>query len=129
MTNEFLPPSLDEMIAGIDWENMSVEELMQILDQLGIGFYETLSILLSKLSPSQKGKLMILVKQSQLGNKASINTTKRQVLSIKKDDSLETLLKHIITLLDWRAEKKNIADELGGFGKFKNIQFQPQSQI
>ncbi len=125
MINEFRPQTIDEQIAGIDWEGMTVEQMIQILGELGIGFYETLNLLLAKLSPMQKSKLMKLVKQSQLGDKSSVNTTKRKVLSIKQDQDQDQLIKFIITLLDWRADKKHIADELGGFGKFKNIQFKP----
>jgi predicted YcjX-like family ATPase len=120
MTSELMTPASDQHFSSMDFESMDIEQLMQILDQLGIGFYETLTLLLAKLSPSQKSKLMKLVKQSQLGDKSQVTATKQKVVSIKQDPNLETVLCQLIILLGWRAEKKHTAESLGGFARFGN---------
>lgn len=125
MQNFNFQPAVANEIAKIDWENLSIEEIIAILDRLGIGFMETLKLLLLKLKPGQKAYLMHLVQTTAIGNKAKHFKTKVAVTSLKQDNRVPKLIIHILNLLTWRADRKNGLTTTGSFGALPQQNFKP----
>lgn len=125
MQNFNFQPGVAEQIAKIDWENLSLEEIIAILDRLGIGFMETLKLLLLKLQPGQKAYLMSLVQSTSIGNKSLHYKTKIAVSRIKKDPGIPSLIKNILNLLSWRADRKNGLVQTGTFGALPQQNYKP----
>lgn len=110
-------------VQTINWDNLSVEEIINILDRLGVGFYETLKILLGKLKPGQKRQLMKLVQIYEIGKKNKLQNTSQAILNLKFDHQTPKIIKQILVLLFWRSQKRyGVKDD---FSQIKNIQFKP----
>jgi hypothetical protein len=125
MQNFNFQPHIASEIAKIDWEKLSIEEIMAILDRLGIGFMETLKLLLLKLRPGQKAYLMNLVQTTGVGNKSKHSKTNAAISSLKKDPRVPKLVLHILNLLTWRADRKNGLTTTGSFGALPQQNYQP----
>jgi|GEM_PF-4577219 len=125
MQNFNFQPAVANEIAKIDWENLSVEEIIAILDRLGIGFMETLKLLLLKLKPGQKAYLMNLVQNTAIGNKAKHFKTKMAISALKQDTRVPKVIINILNLLTWRADRKNGLTATGSFGALPQQNFKP----
>lgn len=122
----FQPPiSVANEIAKIDWDRLSLEEIIAILDRLGIGFAETLKLLLSKLKPGQKAQLMNLVQAAAIGNKQKHFKTQVVVSTIKQDPKIPNIFKLILNLLAWRADKKHGLTAMDNFASQPAQDFAP----
>jgi hypothetical protein len=104
--SSFKTQSDSQGIININWENLSIEEIMNILDRLGVGFYQTLKLLLGKLKPGQKKQLMKLVQTYEIGKKNRLQNTRQAIHNLKFDPHTPKIVKHILVLLSWRDDKK-----------------------
>jgi hypothetical protein len=120
--NEFIPPKAAEKLQQINWETLTLDELIDLLDRLGLGFYETLVWLLKKLKPGHKQILMRLVTRAKIGQRRHIYLTKQELEKIKNDPNIPTEIKRLLTVLDWRADNKFSHDDMGVFAKFGKLQ-------
>lgn len=123
MDSTFRTPSNSQEIMNINWESLSIEEIMNILDRLGVGFYQTLKLLLTKLKPGQKKQLMKLVQTYEIGKKNRLQNKRQAIQNLKFDSQVPKIIKHILVLLSWRDDKKN--GRANDFSQFQNIQFKP----
>lgn len=126
-TASFRNPTLKNLEStemNLDWESLSLDELIEILDRLGLGFYLTLKLLLSKLKPGQKRVLMKLVSNCEIGKKEKRSKTQRELNKVKSDPMTPRLIKHILILLFWRADKKN-GVMMGDFSNLPKFDFKP----
>jgi hypothetical protein len=122
----FKPPiSQEQLINQIDWESLSLEEILEILDRLGIGYYTTIQYLLKKLK-SQKGglsHLMKFIKALDIGKKGSAKNARKNLQALKKEKKLSKLLYWALMVLIARHEKK-FQEKPNPFEDI-NLEFQP----
>ena len=76
---------LQKQLNQINWDTISLEELLEILDKLGIGYYATIQYLLTKLKKQGNvNTLMGLIKSFGIGKKGSVKTAKQKLKDLKK---------------------------------------------
>ena len=104
--SNFYTHNPNQEVLNINWESLTAEEIMDILDRLGVGFYQTLKLLLGKLKSGQKKQLMNLVQKYEIGKKNRSQNTHQAIQSLKNDHTIPKIIKHLLVLLSWRDDKK-----------------------
>jgi hypothetical protein len=105
----------EEQIHGINWESLSLQELLDIFDKLGVGFNMTLLILLKTLKPGQIQSLMNLVSALQIGKKETIKGVRNNYWQLKQNQAISKNVSHTLFVLLCRVEKKY------GFTSFEDL--------
>lgn len=104
---------LQNELNQINWDTISLEELLEILDKLGIGYYATIQYLLTKLKKQGNvNTLMGLIKSFGIGKKGSVKTAKQKLRDLKKQNQVSPTVLQALFVLIARHQKK--------FGEYPN---------
>jgi hypothetical protein len=115
--------SYESDAVNINWDALSVDELIDILDRIGTGFSGTLKIIMSKLKIGEKSTLMKLVYKLGIGKASQRRKTLRALRKVLMDNLVSSIIKNLLILLTWRADKKfGITDD---FSALPPMNFQP----
>jgi len=118
--------SAESKLNQIDWDSISLEELLDILDRLGAGYYSTVKYIISKLKgqKGQIGSLMYWIKSFGLGKPGASKSAKTKLAGLKKTKKISPPLSWALFILIARHEKK-FNEKPNLFENYQNLSFKP----